>query len=89
MKTIKYSTTKIWSYTVVVLPKVINIVDVERFAGLNVRSFNPTEVFGEILSHYLGQKYFSRGAYIHGKNFTVLLKTVKVYLSKSFHAYGK
>ena len=31
-------------------------VDVERFAGLNLRSFNPTEVFVEILSGYLGQK---------------------------------
>ena len=31
-------------------------VDVERFAGLNVRSFNSIEVFLEILSNCLGQK---------------------------------
>ena len=31
-------------------------VDGERFAGPNVRIFNPTEVFAEILSRCLGQK---------------------------------
>ena len=31
-------------------------VDVERFAGLNIHSFNPTGVFMEILSRCLGQK---------------------------------
>ena len=49
-------------------------VDGERFAGLNVCGFNPIEVFKEILSCCLGQKYFlfsiiKRGAYIHRKNF--------------------
>ena len=34
----------------------ICIVDVERFAGLNIRSFNPIEVFTEILLCYFGQK---------------------------------
>ena len=34
----------------------ICIVDMERFAGLNVCSFNPIEVFTEILLCYLGQK---------------------------------
>ena len=34
----------------------ICIVDVERFAGLNVRSFNPIEVFTEILLRCLHQK---------------------------------
>ena len=54
-------------------------VDVEKFAGLNVWGFNPNEVFMEILPHFLGQKclFLKRGAYIHGKTFTVLLKTVK------------
>ena len=33
-------------------------VEGERFAGLKVCSFNPTEVFAEILSRCLGQKYF-------------------------------
>ena len=31
-------------------------VDVEKFAGLNVHGFNPTEVFTEILSNFLSQK---------------------------------
>ena len=47
----------------------------ERLAGLNVRSFNPTEVFTEIISHCLGQKC-KKGAYIDEKIFMVLLKTV-------------
>ena len=34
----------------------IDTVDVERFAELNVYGFNPTEVFMEILLHFLGQK---------------------------------
>ena len=51
----------------------------ERFAGPNVCSFNPTKAFTEILSHCLGQKclLLKRGAYIHGKTFVVLLKTAK------------
>ena len=31
-------------------------VDVEKFAGLNVRGFNSTEVFTEMLSRFFGQK---------------------------------
>ena len=34
----------------------ICIVDLERFARLNIRSFNPIEVFTEILLHCLHQK---------------------------------
>ena len=51
----------------------------ENFAGLNFRSFNPTEAFAEILSHLFSQKclLLKSGAYIHKKTFTVLLKTVK------------
>ena len=54
-------------------------IDVEKFAGLNVHGFNPTEVFMEILSDCLGQKSLlvKRGAYIHGKKSAVLLKTTK------------
>ena len=48
-----------------------NIVDVERFAGLNVRGFNPNEVFAEILSRYLGQTWL---LFIHGKTFAVTLE---------------
>ena len=55
-------------------------VDVEKFAGLNFHGFNPTKVFTEILPRFLSQKclLLKRDAYIHGKTFTVLLKTVKV-----------
>ena len=54
-------------------------IDVEKFAGLNFRSFNPTEVFVEILLCFLSQKCLlvKSGAYIHGKPFMVLLKTAK------------
>ena len=68
----------------------------ERFAGLHIRGFSTIKVFMEILScclaisaHYLVQ--LKRGAYIHGKTFAVLLKTLKnakVYLSESFSVYG-
>ena len=44
--------------------------------------FQPIKVFMEILSRCLGQKCFlfsvNRDAYIHGKTFVVLLKTMKV-----------
>ena len=42
-------------------------VDVEKFAGLNFHGFNPTEVFAEILWHFLSQKclLLKSGAYIH------------------------
>ena len=55
-------------------------VDVEKIAGLNFQGFNPTKVFKEILPRFLSQKWLllKRGAYIHGKTFIVLLKTVKV-----------
>ena len=39
-----------------VLARKLHTVDVERCAGLNVCSFNPIEVFEEILSCCLGQK---------------------------------
>ena len=58
-------------------------IDVERFAGLTVHSFNHSKVFVEILSRCLGQKCLSfsiiikRGAYIYRKTFMILLKTVK------------
>ena len=63
-----------------------NTLDMERYAGLNIRGFDSTEVFAETLSRCLGQNAYylaqvKRGAYIHGKTFTVLLKfakTVKV-----------
>ena len=52
-------------------------VDVERFIGLNVCSFNPIEVFAEILSVCFGQKclLFSKikePVCIHWKTFAVL-----------------
>ena len=34
----------------------IDTIDVERFTELNVHGFNPTDVFMEILQHFLGQK---------------------------------
>ena len=54
-------------------------IDVEKFAELNFRSFNPTEVFVEILLCFLSQKCLlvKSGAYIHGEPFVVLLKTAK------------
>ena len=50
-----------------------------KFAGLNFRSFNHTEVFAEILSRFLRQKYLllKSGTYIYGKTSVVLLKTAK------------
>ena len=36
----------------------LNTVDVEKFAGLNIRGFNPIEVSMEILSCGLGKKCF-------------------------------
>ena len=55
-------------------------VDVEKFAGLNFRGFNPTEVSTEIISHFLSQKsvLLKSGDYIHGTTYMVLLKTMKV-----------
>ena len=54
----------------------------ERFAGLNIRGFNSIEVFVEILSRCLGQKYsllsvIKRDACIHRKTFAVFVKSVK------------
>ena len=59
------------------------VLNGERFAALNFQGFNPTEVFAEILSRFLSQKYLllMSSTYIHGKTFAVLLittKTVKV-----------
>ena len=41
----------------------------EKFAGLNIHSFNPTEVSAEILSHFLSQKclLLKSGTCIDGK----------------------
>ena len=54
-------------------------VDVEKFAGLNFCNFNPTEVFAEILSHFLSQKglLLKSSTYFHGKTLAVLLKTAR------------
>ena len=61
--------------------------DGERFTGLNIRGFSAIEVFAEIFLRCLGHMhcisthylvYLKSGTYIHGKTFTVLLKTVKV-----------
>ena len=55
------------------------ITDLERFAGLNVCSFNPIEFFVEILSCCLGQKCLlvsiikERPLYLW-KNLAVLMK---------------
>ena len=48
-------------------------VDVEKFTGLNFHGFNPSKVFAEIPSRFLSQKclLLKRGAYIHGKTFTM------------------
>ena len=45
-----------------------------KIAGLNFCGFNPTEVFAEILSRFLSQKYLllKRGASIYRKTYTVL-----------------
>ena len=70
-------------YVLLVIQCISNLfhytVDVEKFAGLNVHGFNPTEVFTEILLDCLGQKCLlvKRGAYIRRKKFAVLLKTAK------------
>ena len=57
-------------------------MDGEGFAGLNIRVFNPIEIFAEILSRCLDHKcllfsIIEKGTYIHEKIFAVLLKTVK------------
>ena len=48
-------------------------IDVEEFAGLDFHSFNHTEVFVEIPLRFFSQKclLLKRGAYIHGKTFTM------------------
>ena len=58
----------------------LHTVNGERFAGLNFHGFNPTEVFAEILSCFLRQKYLllMSSTYIHGKTFAVFLITAKV-----------
>ena len=60
----------------------------ERFAELNVYSI---EVFMEYFHVVLARSVLvklKRVAYIHGKPFTVLLKTVKVFSPVFFHLYG-
>ena len=51
----------------------------EKITGLNFCGFKPTEIFADILSRFLSQKclLLKSGTYIHGKTFTVLLKTTK------------
>ena len=53
------------------------IVDVERFAGLNVHDFKSIEVFEEILSCFLGQKCLL---------FNVIIKQRCFYSWKNFHS---
>ena len=63
-------------------------VDVERFTGLNIRSFNPPKVFAEILLRCLGQNclllhIIKERCLYSWKNFHGILeimKTVKVIL---------
>ena len=59
-------------------------IDVERFVVLNIHGFNYIEVFTEILYAFpwpqvliINFSVIKRGAYIHGKTFTVLLKTMQ------------
>ena len=62
---------------------IIITIDGERFAGLNVRVFNPIEVLAEIFLHCLGQKclLFSiiKERHLNSQeNFrSILLKTMK------------
>ena len=64
----------------------------ERFGGLNFCSFNPTEVFEEILSNCLGQKclLLKRGTYTQGKTYGTLdhREKHKGSASKSFHVHS-
>ena len=52
----------------------IDTVDVERFAELNVHGFNPTEVFTEILLHFLGTSPYKKSRNI----FKIFLNTCTV-----------
>ena len=68
----------------------------ERFAGLNICGLSLIKVFTKIISHCFGHSahylvQLKRSAYIHGKTFVLLLKTMKnakVWLSKTFPIYG-
>ena len=64
----------------------------ERFGGLNFCSFNPTEVFEEILSNCLGQKclLLKRGTYTQGKTCSTLdhREKHKASASKSFYVHS-
>ena len=62
----------------------MHTIDMERFAGLNIRGFSLIEVYMEILfchfasarsTHFLVQ--LKGGIHIYGKTFMVLLKTEK------------
>ena len=68
-------------------------VDVERFVGLNDRSFNSIKAFVEIFSHCLGQKcslfsVIKKSQLCSQKIFFGTLKSAKVQPSESFHIYG-
>ena len=54
-------------------------IDVKKFAVLNFCGFNLIGVFADILLRFLTHRclLFRSGTYIHGKTFTVLLKTAK------------
>ena len=69
------------SFSYIIIYEVLYTIDVERFVGINIRGFSLIEVFVEyfcvalaISAQYL--VLLQRDAYIHGKAFAVLLKTV-------------
>ena len=57
---------------------VINTINRERFAGLNIHSFSLMKFFTEILSQYLDQQCLLFILSIHAETFVVLSKTAKV-----------
>ena len=76
----KFNNAKVSGFTVIPFSTIVDTV--ERCAGLNICGFSAIEAFMEIFFRCLGHKcsllvQLKRGAYIHGKTFGVLLKTVK------------
>ena len=63
----------------------------ERFAGLNIRSFNPIEAFMEVLSHSLGQKcLLFRERCLHSwNNFCDTFENCENMPSESFPIYSR
>ena len=65
----------------------------EKFAGLNIRGFNPTKVFAEIFHVALARSaHYLKETLIFMEKLSVLLKTaktVKVWPSEAFPVYGK